>query len=66
MYNPLITHIVLSETYKARLKETELAQYWRPRAGDGTPQSASKKYRALVGIGSITLGALMIVQTFLS
>ena len=62
--NPILDYELGKALHKEREAEFEL--YWRLRLGDGTPQSAPKKYRALVGIGSIALGALMIVQTLLS
>jgi hypothetical protein len=58
--NPIIDYELGKALHKER--DAEYAQYWRLRVGDDIPQSAPKKYRAMVGIGGITLGALMIIQ----
>jgi len=60
--NPIMSYELGKALHKER--EAEFARYWRLHVGDGTPQNAPKKYRVMVGVGSIALGALMIAQTF--
>lgn len=49
---------------KARHREieAEFARYWPEQINKVEVQSSPKMHRLILGLGSITLGALMIVQ----
>jgi hypothetical protein len=62
--NPITAYELGKALHKER--EAEYEQYWRLRVGDGTPQSSPTKYGVMVGVGSIGLSALIIVQMLVS
>lgn len=58
--NPIINYELGKALHKER--EAEFERSWRLHAGAGIPQNSLKKYRVMVGVGSIAMGALLIVQ----
>ena len=58
--NPIINHELGKALHKER--EAEFARHWRLQADDEAPQSSPKTYQVMMGLGSIAVTGLIIIQ----
>ena len=58
--NPIINHELGKALHKER--EAEFARHWRMRANDDAPPSSPKRYQVVMGLGSIAVSGLIIIQ----
>ena len=58
--NPIINHELGKALHKER--EAEFARHWGLRTDGDAPQSSPKTYQVMMGLGSIAVTGLIIIQ----